>query len=375
MNPFFSRIPRADFTWKSELARHQNRLTKPPGSLGRLEELATRMGAFQKCAPTARPAAAIHFAADHPVTRHGISPYPQEVTRAMLGNFAGGGAASSVLCHLHGLPLTVFDVGVEGDPEPSTNHGTDEILRVTPLSGSTEGDITAVDAMTPEVFDAALEQGRSAFATQSPRPSVVLLGEMGIGNTTLASCVCAGILGRDHPEFFVGAGTGADDAMLEKKKAVVRDAVSRLGPQDGPLDVLRRVGGRELAALLGAMAEALEHRSIVLVDGFITTSVALVLCQLVPHAREGLVFAHCSAEKGHQFVLSHLKASPLLDLEMRLGEGSGALVAYPLLVAAAELHNEMATFEGASVPDRPPQQRAPAPPVASPASDRQRRSS
>lgn len=332
--------------------RRQACLTKPPGSLGRLEELAVRLAAFQGTPiPRVRPAAALLFAADHPVTRHGVSPYPSAVTQAMVRNFLTGGAAVSVLARRQSIPLHVVDVGVDGstealpDPAPGTSYRRDRCAE------SPAGDLRVEDAMPPETFAACKEAGRAAVHELPSDTRLVVLGEMGIGNTTAAAAICGALLDGE-PESFVGAGTGADEEMLDRKRAVVRDAVNRLAGLRDPDEVVRRVGGREIAALLGAMEAAVALRRVVLVDGFIVTAAALALLKRVPEARHGLLFAHRSDEQAHARVLAWLGVEPLLDLGLRLGEASGALVAFPLVELACALHAEMATFESAAVPDR-----------------------
>lgn len=354
-DPFAFALPRADAGVRVSAVARQAELTKPPGSLGRLEELAIEIAAWQGTpAPTVRPAAALLFAADHPVTRHGVCPFPSEVTRAMVENFACGGAAASVLCAGLGVPLAVVDVGVvSGKTEPRSAAGAR--LERDPVCDSAQGDLRVEDAMSPETFALAVAAGRAAVRRLDPMPRALVLGEMGIGNTTAAAAICAAILGGD-PAGFVGAGTGSVGEILERKRQVVADAVARVsnrgaaGPS--PREALRRLGGREIAAIYGAMLEALEQRTVVIVDGYIVTAAALVLLTEYPGAREGMVFAHRSHEQAHTRVLDHLGARPLLDLGMRLGEGSGGLVAFPIIEQACRLHAEMATFASAGVPNR-----------------------
>lgn len=348
---FLKSLPRASERHAAEARQKQRQLTKPPGSLGRLEDLAVQLAAFQAAEPSARPAFALHFACDHPVARHGVGPYPQEVTRAMVSNFVHGGAASSVLCRLHQLPLVVLDVGVMNPPSEARIAATGAYLERLPVADLPAGDISCEDALDEEGFTALFDAGRRALSEHAPGARVVLLGEMGIGNTTVSAAVLGALLSPEDPARFVGMGTGASGDALARKRELVSQAVRRLEGDRDPLRVLRRVGGRELVALLGAMSEALQQRAAVLVDGFILSTVALVLCQLAPWAKDGLVFAHCSAEEGHRLVLEHLKGASLLQLGMRLGEGSGALTAFPLLEAAARLHQEMATFASAGVPE------------------------
>jgi nicotinate-nucleotide--dimethylbenzimidazole phosphoribosyltransferase len=348
------RIPSIDEEALGAARLRQAALTKPPGSLGRLEEVALQLAAFQGVAlPRAVPACAL-FAADHPVTHHGISPYPAAVTRAMVHNFVEGGAAASILCKTWGIPLWVVDVGVDEPADPRTAAGSRSssvrLLRHA-VANLRAGDLRVEDAMSPEVFDGCLKAGRETVEELPRDTTVLVVGDMGIGNTTVASCLVAALVGGD-PALWVGAGTGADDAMRAIKVEVCRDALARVAGVREPRELLRRVGGREVAAMYGAMAAALERRITVLVDGFIATSAALVLCTEEPTAKAGLLWAHRSAERAHASLLEHLGVRALLDLGLRLGEGSGALVAYPLVASACALHSDMATFESAGVPDK-----------------------
>jgi len=351
-----TRLPReppgARAARREALAR-QARLTKPAGSLGRLEELAVELAAFQEGEPAVRPAAALHFAADHPVVARGIAPFPQSVTRAMVENFLSGGAASSVLCRLYGLPLTVHDVGVlPRELPPSRRQAEGVVVSRTALASAPAGDLASEDAMSPEVFEATLQLGRQAVRELVEGTRLVVLGEMGIGNSTVAAALGAALLELPEPEAMVGLGTGATPEILANKREVVRLAVARLGGERSTREVLRRVGGRELTALVGAMLEASAQRVAVLVDGFIVSAAALAALRLEPDVRRALIFSHTSAEAGHQRLLEACGAKPLLELGLRLGEGSGALAAFPLLEAAVALHRGMATFESAAVPDR-----------------------
>lgn len=365
------RCPLPDPSVLQQARAHQASLTKPRGSLGRLEEVAVQMAAWQGCViPAARPAEAIVFASDHPVTQNDVSPYPSSVTRAMLGNFSAGGAAASVLCRKVGIGLSIVDVGVDLGVDVGVD-GVAKGVESLPGSGASEGaaperavpvrrervaswpvgDIRVKDAMGVDVFAACVDAGRDSVQRCEPGLRVLIPGDMGIGNTTVAASVCAAIL-REDAAFVVGAGAGADALMVERKRRVVSEAISRLSSSDTALDVLRRVGGREIAAIYGAMQAALERRVTVLVDGFIATTAALVLCEVEPRAKAGMIFAHRSDESGHARVLAHLGAVPLLDLGMRLGEASGALLAFSLIEQACVLHAEMASFASSGVPDR-----------------------
>jgi nicotinate-nucleotide--dimethylbenzimidazole phosphoribosyltransferase len=322
----------------AELARaHQQRLTKPPGSLGFLEEIPVQLAGLQGTAmPSSRPAAAILFASDHPVTRHGVSAYPVEVTAAMVRNFVAGGAAASVLARTLGVPLTVVDVGVFGAGEvPSTD--AVRFVRA-PVAGDEAGDLRVEDAMSEATFARAVEAGAGAVDALPADVVVLVLGEMGIGNTTAASAV-------------VGAGTGVAGAALSRKREVVRDAIERVDQVHSGEEAIRRLGGRDIAALFGAASRGCERGMAVLVDGFIVSAAILALVRSAPAARRSLLFAHRSDELGHKRVLEALEARPLLDLGLRLGEGSGALLALPLLDHACALHTRMATFASARVPE------------------------
>ncbi len=330
----------------AEAARaRQDQLTKPRGSLAALERVPAWLAGWQRSErPTARPASVILFASDHPVTKHGVSAYPAAVTPAMVHNIVQGGAASSVLARLHGLPLRVVDVGVDGLEGPlGDDYERSAAARIA------AGDLRVGEAMTAEGFEAAVRAGADAVDALPPT-RLLLLGEMGIGNTTPAAAVCVALLGAD-PELIVGAGTGVTGDALTTKQQVVREAAA-LVADAGPAEVMRRVGGRELAAMMGAMGRAAERGIPTLVDGFVVTAAALTLVRLAPAAREALWFAHVSDERGHRAVLEALNADPLLDLGLRLGEGSGALTAFPLVEAACALHGQMATFDSAAVPDK-----------------------
>lgn len=354
-------VPAIDPEAGARAAARQRRLTKPPGSLGELETLALLLASLQgRELPRSRPCAALLFASDHPVCAHGVSAYPQAVTGAMVGNFVRGGAAANVFARHLNVPLTVIDVGVNvpvGAAASSSDDGQPTLAgclrsrhRRAPVADLPAGDLRCGEAMDPRVFEGALAAGRDAVDVLSPEPSLLVLGEMGIGNTTAASAVAAAVLGG-CPDILVGPGTGVEAEALVRKRAVVRDAV-RCVRGASPMEVLRRVGGREMAALVGAAARAVERRIPVLVDGFIVTSAMLAWVHAVPAARPWLLFSHCSREPGHKRVLRALQARPLLDLGLRLGEGSGALAALSLVDLACAAHSEMATFEEAGVPDR-----------------------
>ena len=337
----------------AELARaRQLRLTKPRGSLGLLEEIPVQLAGLQRTAlPASRPAAAIVFASDHPVARHGVSAYPVEVTAAMLRNFAAGGAAASVLARELRVPLHIVDVGVRGAAHLAFEDGS-RLVRA-PVAEDEVGDLRVEDAMSEATFARAVLAGAGAVDALPADVRVMVLGEMGIGNTTAASAVAAMLLNArgEDAEALVGAGTGVTGTALARKRAVVRDSLARVGQVHSPDEAVRRLGGRDIAALFGAAARACERGMAILVDGFIVSTAILALVRTAPATRGSLFFAHRSAEQGHRRVLEALDARPLLDLDLRLGEASGALLALPLLDHACALHAQMATFASAGVPE------------------------
>ena len=338
----------------AETARRLDRLTKPPGSLGRLESIAMTLAGITGGPVTtiARPAIAV-FAADHGVTARGISPYPAEVTRQMVANFVAGGGAVNVLSRAAGIELVVVDVGVTG-PEP-TVPGAPEAgvaLIVDRVAAGTR-DLSVEPAMTRADALAAIEVGRRVVDRIVAGGCDLLgVGEMGIGNTTASSAIVAALTGR--PALAVtGRGTGLDAAGVARKAAVIEEALARHRPDPAdPIAVLAAVGGLEIAALVGAILEAAARGVPVVLDGFITGAAALVATGLAPRLPSRLIAAHRSAEPGHRIVLDTLGLEPVLDLDLRLGEGSGAALAIPIVAAAARILGEMATFDGAGVSDR-----------------------
>lgn len=326
---------------REELARK----TMPTGALGRLGELAVRIAEVQR---TLRPRIGrvklLLFAADHGIAEAGVSAYPRAVTREMLRNFASGGAAACVLARSVGAELEVIDVGVDIDPVDVPRG----IVVAKRRRGTGRFDLGP--AMNAGERDAAFAAGVAAVA-RAGTVDAIALGEMGIGNTTAAAALLAALTGAAIDDC-VGRGTGIDDAGLERKRTVVRAALARVGPERDPSTLLAELGGLEIAAMVGAITAAASGRRLVIVDGFIATVAALLAVKLDRSLAEHLVFAHRSAENGHRLALDALAAEPLLDLSMRLGEGTGALLAVPLLRAAADLMREMATFESAAVPDR-----------------------
>jgi nicotinate-nucleotide--dimethylbenzimidazole phosphoribosyltransferase len=346
-------LPPFDLAAAARARAHQAQLTKPPGSLGRLEDLAVfyagARGQFP-VAPPARPRLYV-FAADHGVTAEGVSPYPSSVTAAMVANFVAGGAAISVLARGSGIELVVVDAGVASPVAAPPAASTTRLVSAAVRPGT--ANLLREPAMSRGEAQAALDLG-AGLADQAARDGVDLLaaGEMGIGNTTAAAALVAALTGA-APESVVGRGTGVDDAGLARKTEVVRGALARhrLDGRD-PMGALAAVGGLEIAAMAGLMLGGAARRVPVVVDGFIAGAAAMVAVALAPGVRDYLCFSHVSAERGHRVVCDALDARPLLDLGLRLGEGTGAALAVDLVRAAVRLQGEMATFASANVANR-----------------------
>lgn len=344
-------IAPVDGEWLAKArARHQT-LTKPPGSLGRLEAIAERLCAIQS---TLRPDVSrrriVVFAGDHGVVAEGVSPYPSEVTAQMVVNFLAGGAAINVLARASGTELAVVDVGVGRDvasTEPALGDGVE--FRSRRIRDGTKN-IAEEPAMSEEEVLGAIEVGIEEAARAADGGVAVLgLGEMGIGNTTAASAVTAALTGCAASRV-TGRGTGVDDGALVHKIATVEQALSVNRPrQDEPLDILRKVGGLEMAGLCGLCLGAASRRLVIVTDGFIATASAAIAVALSARVADYLFAAHLSPEPGHRVLLDRLRLEPMLDLEMRLGEGTGAALAMNLMAAAVAAFNEMATFESAGI--------------------------
>lgn len=322
----------------------QGQLTKPPGSLGKLESIAIHLASLQgKPLPCVDKVMIRIFAADHGVVEEGISAFPQAVTGEMVKNFAAEGAAITVLARQLKADFGVINLGTV-NPLPALSKVTDQRI-----AGGT-ANFCRQSAMNTQQLSQALEAGAQA-ARDAKHNNIELFigGEMGIGNTTSASALCAAL--TDCPlAALIGKGTGIDEDGLKRKYEAVKQALElHQAHECSPEDVLLKLGGFEIAGLVGAYIHCAQLGIPVLVDGFITTAAALVALRINPSIKPWLLFSHCSEESGHRHVLDAIDASPLLDLGMRLGEGSGAAVAAPLLQAACHLHAEMATFDQAGV--------------------------
>ncbi len=323
--------------------------TKPPGSLGALERVAHQIGRIQQSATPdlARPTMLI-FAGDHGVVAAGVSPYPQAVTAQMVLNFLRGGAAINVFCRTHGIELEVVNAGVAADFPAHAS------LVDIPVARGTQNFLDA-PAMTREQLETALAAGAARVVAHASRGARMIgFGEMGIGNTSSAACLMQRLTGLPLAAC-VGRGTGVDDAGLARKTAILERALAAhpvSGDTPDPLDTLATFGGFEIAMMTGAYLAAAKLGLVIVVDGFISTVALLVAARVSPAVLDYCVFAHASDETGHRAMLDILGATPLLQLGLRLGEGTGAALAMPLIQAAAAFLREMATFEGAGVSDR-----------------------
>ncbi|MFN6552090.1 nicotinate-nucleotide--dimethylbenzimidazole phosphoribosyltransferase [Mycolicibacterium septicum] len=323
----------------------QARLTKPPGSLGRLEELSIWVASCQgECPP--RPltrARVVVFAADHGVTTAGVSAFPSAVTGQMVANFDAGGAAINVLAEVSGATVRVADIAVDCDEPLSPAIGAHKVRR-------SSGNIAVEDALSAEEAAAAVDAGRQiADEEVDAGADLLIAGDMGIGNTTAATTLVAALTGTE-PVAVVGRGTGIDDLGWMRKAAAVRDALYRAREVTrDPLGLLRVCGGADLAAMAGFLAQAAVRRTPVLLDGLVVTAAALVAEELAPGARAWWQAGHRSTEPAHSLALSHLRLEPIVDLGMRLGEGTGAAVALPIVRAAIATLASMATFDEAGI--------------------------
>ena len=319
--------------------------TKPPGALGVLENIALQIALIQKTlTPALNKPHLLLFAGDHGIVAEGVSPFPQVVTQQMVRNFSNGGAAINVFCKQNNIAIDVIDAGVNGDlsglaiTHAKVASGTQNFLHE--------------PAMTAAQCEQAITRGamfsRAAFES---RCNVIGFGEMGIGNTSSATALFSALSGTSV-EDCVGRGTGLDDKGLLHKTAVLKAALAKHGKLIDPFEILRTFGGYEIAMMVGAILAACEQNMLVLVDGFIASSAAAIAFALEPHARDYCVFSHLSNESGHRKMLDYLQVQPLVSLGLRLGEGSGVAVTYPLIESAVLFFNEMASFDSAGISDK-----------------------
>jgi len=331
--------------WQKRAEHYQSTLTKPVGALGRLEYLATRFSAYQQTLkPELHQIEIIIFAADHGVAIEGVSAFPQAVTGEMIKNFANGGAAISVLARQLFAELTVVNMGtinpladIDGVLDRRISAGT--------------ANFCLKPAMTEEQMLQAMRVGQEVVINAMMNNAQLIIGgEMGIANTTSAACIAAQMIAK-YPEQVAGPGTGIDSGKIEHKIAVIERAIA-LHPSLEPLDVLANLGGFEIAGLVGTYIAAAQAGIPILLDGYIATAAALIAVKVNPTIKPWLIASHCSAEPAHRLMLEALSLEPLIDLDMRLGEGSGAAVAATLLKSACLLQSQMASFADAGVSEK-----------------------
>jgi nicotinate-nucleotide--dimethylbenzimidazole phosphoribosyltransferase len=343
MDWLFNQVLPPDAQFESLATSRQAQLTKPVSSLGILEELAVRLAAMQKTEqPSLERTWISIFAADHGIAAEAVSAFPQAVTVEMVKNFANGGAAINALARYLNADFEVVDVGLLQDVDlknvlvEKTAFGTANFLQQ--------------QAMTEAQLNHALNAGRNAVSRALAKHAQLFIGgEMGIANTTSATAIACALL-KQKPELLTGAGTGLNETAISHKAKVVQSALDKHQDKlDKPVAILQTLGGFEIAALVGAYLFAAQRQIPSLIDGFIATVASLVAIKINPAAKAWFIYAHQSQEKGHRVLLETLQVKPLLDLAMRLGEGSGAATAVPLLQMACKLHNEMATFAQAHI--------------------------
>jgi len=322
--------------------RRQAQLTKPPGSLGRLEEISIQVAGIQRTArPDVTRKVIFVLAGDHGVVAEGVSGYPQDVTCQMLANFAAGGAAINVLARQLGARVVVADLGAAGDAPPCPEVIVKKVARGT-------RNLAAGPAMTRDEARRSVEAGIELFASARPL-DLAGAGDMGIGNTTAAAAIIAACTGRPVGEV-TGRGTGIDDARLARKVSVIERALATNHPDPADaLDVLAKLGGFEIGGIAGVILAAAAQRVPVMVDGVISSAGALVAAGLAPRSVPFMIAGHLSVEPGHRAALAHLGLTPVLDLDMRLGEGTGGAIAMHVVEAAVRTLNEMATFSEAGI--------------------------
>jgi nicotinate-nucleotide--dimethylbenzimidazole phosphoribosyltransferase len=342
-----SRIQPLDSEAMEAARTRQEDLTKPRGSLGRLEEISIQLAGITAVpVPEIEHKVVIVMAGDHGVVAEGVSAYPSEVTPQMVFNFLMGGAAINVLSRHVGARVVIVDMGVAVEMESHP----DLIVKKVALGTN---NISQGSAMTYEQALQAVESGADVVKGELEKGlDILAIGDMGIGNTTPSAAIAAALMGSSVEEI-VGRGTGVDDAGLQRKINAVRRALEINQPDTkDSLDVLAKVGGFEIAGLVGAILAAVAHRKPVVIDGFISTAAAMIAVSLAPRARDYLFSAHRSQELGHKIMLEWLGFEPLLDLQMRLGEGTGAVLAISIIEAASKTLSEMATFSEAGVSDK-----------------------
>lgn len=362
LNAWLTKIVSPDQATYDEAMSYIDTLTKPKGSLGKLEKLAAKLASIRgRQQPVVHPAAVVVMAADHGIARAGVSAYPQEVTAQMVLNFLQGGAAINVFARQIGAEVTVVDMGVASDVErlwaeatssqKSSQFDASQLL-IRKVRNGTANMLEERAMSRVEALQAILSGIEIAESTIGRGAACLIPGEMGIGNTTSSSAIVA-VLGQRSVDEVTGTGTGVMGDQLTRKREIIQRVLDKQQPDaSDAIDVLSKIGGLEVAGLTGLMLGAAAYRVPILLDGFICGAAALIARSLCPACVEYMIAGHQSQEPGHQIVLTLLEKKPLLQLALRLGEGSGAALAYPLLQAATHMVQEMATFESAGVTNK-----------------------
>jgi nicotinate-nucleotide--dimethylbenzimidazole phosphoribosyltransferase len=332
---------------ENELRQKIDRKTKPVGALGRLEEIALHIGLIQQSIePVLKNPTILVFAADHGIAKEGVSAYPQEVTWQMVNNFLQGGAAINVLCKQHGINLNVVDAGVNFD-FPKDIPGL-----IRNKAGKSTDNFARGPAMTVKQAQSCIDTSANIVSSLHENGcNIIGFGEMGIGNTSSASVLMNVITGIPL-RACIGRGTGLDEAGLSRKLEILSKAIQRHGKPDTILKTLCAYGGFEIAQITGGILQAASDRMIIMIDGFIATVAYLTAQEIEPSVKEYCIFCHQSGERGHAALLEYLKVKPLLNLDMRLGEGTGVAMAFPIIQSAVNILNEMVSFESAQVSDK-----------------------
>lgn len=345
-----NKIEAIDHSLAEATQKRLDNLTKPQGSLGRLEELAKKIVEITKSeSPPMRNKVIFTLAGDHGVVEEGVSAYPKEVTLQMVYNFIGGGAGINVLAKHVGARVVVVDIGVAEKLKISARGGKTEKLKIKKINYGTKN-MARGPAMTKDEAVRSIEGGIEIFEEELPNGiDIIGTGDMGIGNTTPSSAIASVFTGSSVEEV-TGRGTGINDDTLKNKIAVIKKAIkiNNPDPQDA-IDVLSKVGGFEIGGLAGVILASASRRIPVVIDGFISGAAALIAYHLEPKVKDYLIAAHCSVERGHRLILDHLGLAPLLDLNLRLGEGTGAALGINLIEAAIKIITQMATFKSAGV--------------------------
>lgn len=331
---------------KEQIQHKIDTKTKPLGSLGKLEEIALQIGQIQNTlSPELKNPAILVFAADHGLADAGVSPFPKAVTQQMVLNFLQGGAAINVFCKQNNINLKVIDAGVDADFQNNP-----DLIHAKIANGTKN--ILESAAMTIDECKKAMNKGAEIIEEQfNSGCNIIGFGEMGIGNTSSASLLMSKITGFSIEEC-TGKGTGHDDEGLKRKKEILKQAIEKYQLNGDPIEILSTFGGFEIAMMTGAFLKAAELNMTLMVDGFIVTSALLLAHKIKPEILNNCIFTHSSNEQGHIKMLNHLNVKPILNLDLRLGEGTGAAIAYPIIQSAVNFLNEMASFEDAGVSNR-----------------------